>query len=118
MVSRRARESEKQAHCREQNESVSENPTTAHASEGGSSYRCECSDRRCSRAITMTPAEYAVVRAYATHFAIARDHENPESEQVLEENGRFAVVKTVTGDEVRLARRSDPRQRHREERWS
>ena len=50
------------------------------------------------------------MRAYPTHFAIARNHENPESEQLIEEHERFAVVETVSGDAAKLARRSDPRQ--------
>ena len=32
------------------------------------------------------------MRAYATHFAISRDHENPESERVITESERFAVI--------------------------
>ena len=35
----------------------------------------------CTCAIALTLAEYEAVRAYATHFAIARNHENPESER-------------------------------------
>jgi hypothetical protein len=75
-----------------------------------SSFRCECGDRGCTCAIPLTLAEYESVRAYATHFAIARHHENPESEQLIEEHERFAVVETVSGEAVKLARRSDPRQ--------
>ena len=37
------------------------------------------------------------MRAYATHFAIAANDENPESE-VIEEHKRFAVVETVSGE--------------------
>ena len=65
-------------------------------------------------AISLTEMEYESVRAYATHFAIARDHENPESEQLIEEHERFAVVEMVSGDAAKLARRSDPRQRREE----
>ena len=106
MVSWRDRESEKRARCREQNEATARAP-----------FRCECGDGDCNRAIGLTPAEYATVREYATHFAIARNHENPESEQVIEENERYAVVETVTGNATKLARRSDPRQRRRERCW-
>ena len=56
-----------------------------------------------------TAGARASARAYATHFAIARDHENPEIEQVIEEHERFAVVETVSGEEVKLARISHPR---------
>lgn len=113
MVSWRERESEKQAQCREQNEATARTP--ADGSE--SSFRCECGDSECSRAITLTLTEYAVVRAYGTHFAVARNHENPESEQVIQENERFAIVETVTGDATKLALRSDPGQRRRERCW-
>ena len=117
MGSWQARESEKQVLCREQNESTALARTAPPTHGRENSFRCECGDGQCSRAITLTLTEYAVVRAYATHFAVARHHENPESEQVIEENERFAVVETVTGDATKLARRSDPRQRRRERRW-
>jgi hypothetical protein len=106
MTSWQAHESEKQVRCREQNES------TAGA------FRCECGDGECTTSIALTPAEYAGVRSYATHFALAPNHENPESEQVIEENERYAVVETVTGDATKQARRSDPVQRRRERCWS
>jgi hypothetical protein len=79
-----------------------------------SSFRCECGDQGCTRAIRLTLAEYESVRAYATRFAIARNHENPESEQLVEEHERFAVVETVSGEAAKLARRSYPRQWRRQ----
>lgn len=75
-----------------------------------SSFRCECGDEACACAIRLTAAEYESVRAYATHFAIARNHENPESEQLIEEHERFAVVEMVSGEAAKLARRTYPRQ--------
>lgn len=74
------------------------------------SFRCECGDEACACAIRLTAAEYESVRAYATHFAIARNHENPESEQLIEEHERFAVVEMVSREAAKLARRSYPRQ--------
>ena len=102
----RERESQAQASSRDDNEAI------AQANTGGrlSSFRCECGDEGCACEIRLTLAEYESVRAYATHFAIARDHENPESEQVVEEHERFAVVATVSGEAAKLARRSYPRQ--------
>lgn len=117
MGSWRDRESEKQGRCREQNESAARARTTAPANTGDITFRCECGDGECSCAIALTPAEYAVVRAQATHFAVAPNHENPESEQVITENERFTVVETVTADATKLARRTDPRQRRSERRW-
>lgn len=106
MTSWRARESEKQIRCREQNESAI------------GDFRCECGDGGCTALITLTPAEYAAVRSSATRFAMAPNHENPESEQVLEEHELYAVVETVTPEETKRARRSDPDQRRRERCWS
>jgi hypothetical protein len=114
MASWRERECRKQARCREQNEWRAR----AFRAGGAGSFRCECGDAECSLAITLTLEEYALVRLYATHFAVARNHENPESEQVLSENRRFAIVETVTGEATKLARRSDPGQRRREGSWA
>ena len=102
----REREWQAQARSRDDNEAAARANTGARLS----SFRCECGDEGCACEIQLTLAEYESVRAYATHFAIARDHENPESEQVVEEHERFAVVATVSGEAAKLARRSDPRQ--------
>ncbi|HEX5909749.1 MAG TPA: acyl-CoA desaturase, partial [Thermoleophilaceae bacterium] len=110
MPSWRDGESHKRARCREQNEA------TAEAAEGA--FRCECGDRSCACTIAMTPGEYSAVRGYPTHFAVTRNHENPESEQVIEERPGFSVVETVAGDATKLARRGDPRQRRRDARWT
>lgn len=118
MVSWRVRESAKQACCREQNESTALARRTTSADGGETSFRCECGDPQCSRAITLTLSEYEWVRGRATHFAVARNHENPEGEAVVEENPRFAIVEVVTREATKLASRSDPRQRRRERRWS
>jgi stearoyl-CoA desaturase (delta-9 desaturase) len=111
MASWRDRESETQARSREENESRARprgGPTIADG--GVSPFRCECGDEACTGAIRLTAAEYESVRAYATRFAIARNHENPESEQLVEEHERFAVVETVSAEATKLARRSNPRQ--------
>jgi len=117
MASWRASESEKQARCRDENESTEKARAAAPAGGSTGSFRCECGDAQRSCAITLTVTEYAVVRASATHFAVARNHENPESEQVVHENERYAIVETVTADATQHARRSDPRQKRRERRW-
>jgi hypothetical protein len=49
---------------------------------------------------------------------MAPNHENPESEHVIEQNERYMVVEMVTEDAARRARRSDPGQRRRERCWS
>jgi hypothetical protein len=49
------------------------------------------------------------VRAHGNRFVVALNHENPEAESVVEQNGRFAVVETYTGAASRIARELDPR---------
>ena len=103
----RERESQTQARSRDDNEARAHTDAPAV---GLGAFRCECGDEGCTCEIQLTLAEYESVRAYATHFVIARDHENPESEQVVEEHERFAVVATVSGEAAKLARRTYPRQ--------
>jgi hypothetical protein len=74
-----------------------------------SDFQCECGDQGCTCAIRLTLAEYESVRACATHFAIARHHENPASEHLIDGHERLAVVEAVSGEAVKLARRSNPR---------
>jgi hypothetical protein len=108
MANWRDRESETQARSREQNEWTAR--ARADAFGWMSTFRCECGDAACTSPIRLTLGEYESVRASATRFAIARNHENPEIEQLVEEHERFAVVEIVAGDAAKLARRSYPRQ--------
>jgi hypothetical protein len=109
MSSWRQRESEKQVQARNANESTARTFTATPAGQSVDSFVCECGDRGCMCAISLTLAEYESVRAYPTHFAIAPDHENPESERVVAEGERFAVIETVSPEATKVARRSDPR---------
>ncbi len=54
----------------------------------------------------VTLREYEAVRAHATRFIVAPNHENPESEGIVQENDRFAIVESVTGEGAKQARRS------------
>lgn len=73
------------------------------------SYVCECSDGDCIATIDLTHAEYEDVRAHATRFAIALDHESPDLDVVIAEHARFAVIRKIPGLPTRLAIASDPR---------
>jgi hypothetical protein len=73
-------------------------------------YACECSFPHCSISIAMTRLEYESVRRDGTHFAIALNHENPEIDQVVAENDRFAIVEKWFPSSRRLVLEADPRQ--------
>ena len=112
MSSWREREAETQSHSREDNESTARASAAAPTELRFASFRCECGDEECRCTIRLTIEEYEEVRGYATHFAIARNHENPECEQLIEEHRRFAVVETISREAVMFARGSNPRQWH------
>lgn len=109
MTSWREQENRDQARSREKNEAI-EHASAAFGFDGGRErFVCECGDSGCTCVICLTRAEYETVRTYATHFVIARDHENPESGFVVCENDRWATVAAVGSEAVMAARRSDPR---------
>lgn len=113
MSSRAEREAWNEVRSRTQNEWI------GHASESFAgaalteTYVCECGDGDCSEPIELTRAEYEHVRAEATHFAVAPNHENPEVEQLISECPRFAVVNKIEASARRVARATDPRSGHR-----
>jgi hypothetical protein len=75
------------------------------------SYLCECGDGECTTRILLTRPEYEAVRRYATRFAVAVDHENPEIDQLVSEGGRYTVVEKIAGMPARIARMTYPRRR-------
>lgn len=58
-------------------------------------FVCECGDSDCSEKVTLTRAEYEVVRSQGSRFVVAINHENPEIERVTAENGRFTIVQKM-----------------------
>ena len=76
---------------------------------GTDPFRCECGDRRCADLIRLTRMEYERVRAHPTRFAVAHNHENPESDGVVAEHERYSVVEKLVGRSARQAHRSYPR---------
>lgn len=72
-------------------------------------FVCECGNCACTNALTVWPAEYEALRAHARRFLIALNHENPEVECVVTQNGRFAVVETFVGEASRIPEETDPR---------
>jgi hypothetical protein len=68
---------------------------------------CECSDPSCTKSLAVTASEYETVRSSPKHFLVARGHELPEVDRVVEDNERFLTVeKTV---ETEFMAESDPR---------
>jgi hypothetical protein len=72
-------------------------------------FVCECSDASCPSTITLTHVEYEGVRAHATYFAIATDHETPDLDAMVSEQPGFTIVRKLPGMPARIASASDPR---------
>jgi hypothetical protein len=72
-------------------------------------YLCECSDVSCTSTVSMTRAEYEIVRSDGVQFAITVDHEDPELEGVRVEYPRYSIVAKLPGDPARTAIATDPR---------
>jgi hypothetical protein len=53
---------------------------------------CECSDLSCADALEISAAEYARIRTDESYFVVLPGHEQPESDRVVDRNGRFVVV--------------------------
>lgn len=68
---------------------------------------CECTSPRCTRSLAISRSEYEAVRSNPEHFIIARGHELPEIERVVEDNERFLTVETTV--ETEFMAESDPR---------
>ena len=64
----------------------------------------EWGDGKGEQPIELSRAEYEAVRATSNRLAIALNHENPESEVVVSESERYAVVDKIEGVAMRIAR--------------
>lgn len=104
--SARAREAQHQVLTRSFNEWVEGANESMGLHVGTDSFKCECGDAYCRHSIDLTRAEYESVREYPTRFAVVPNHENPESDRVVCENARYAVVEKLAGLSSGHARRS------------
>lgn len=109
MDSWREQEARNEAGFRDRNEWIQRTNAQMVANGGGFGFVCECGDASCETPITLTIAEYEAVRSYATRFAVAPDHENPEAEFVVGEHALFTVVEKIDSPARRIVRETDPR---------
>jgi hypothetical protein len=100
------REARRQTLTRSFNEWVEDANESMGLHSGTDPFRCECGDTGCLFSIDLTRAEYESVRRYATRFAVVPNHENPESDTVVSENERYAVVEKLAGQASSRAQRS------------
>ena len=70
---------------------------------------CECGDIECAQQIQVSIPEYEHVRSDPTLFVVVPGHEVEDVEDVVEDAGRFHVVRKHPGKPARLAIDRDPR---------
>ena len=71
-------------------------------------FLCECRRADCLERVSLTPAEYELVRSSPVQFAVVPGHVLPEVERVVHESDRFFVVEKLSGEQE-IARATDPR---------
>jgi hypothetical protein len=100
----REREARNQSVFRELNEWTRDENETASGSIG------TCASAETGLYVLRQPdGEYETVRTSPTMFAIAINHENPESDHVVSENRVFAAIETCFGEARLIALAANPR---------
>jgi hypothetical protein len=69
---------------------------------------CECSRAGCMARLAITSGEYERVRGSGDHFVVARGHDDPNLEVVVEVFDGYVVVEKI-GVAGEVARSTDPR---------
>jgi hypothetical protein len=55
-------------------------------------FRCECARLGCNQLVELTVREYEQIRAHPRRFVVARGHELPDIEIVIETRSGYVIV--------------------------
>jgi microcompartment protein CcmL/EutN len=94
---------------RQVNEQIRGLNRTFGTDEGTMTVICECGSSDCTERLEVGLSTYERVRSDPRHYVIARGHEIPDVETVIEQTERYDVVQKHEGDPAELARETDPR---------
>jgi hypothetical protein len=70
---------------------------------------CECGNGDCTERIPVATPAYEAVRAESTTFFVVPGHELPDTEDVIDRQGRYLVVRKHPGRPEEIAEETDPR---------
>lgn len=70
---------------------------------------CECGDGACTERLEIPTPAYERVRSNSRDYVIAKGHEIPDVESVVEQAESYDVVRKREGTSSELARELDPR---------
>jgi hypothetical protein len=71
-------------------------------------FFCECSNADCTLQLELTQTEYESARGHGSRFIVARGHELPEIEHVVERHAEWSLIEK-DGEAARIAEARDPR---------
>jgi hypothetical protein len=70
---------------------------------------CECGNADCAERLDVRVQEYERVRSDSRHYVIARGHDIPSVEHVVEQGEGYDVVQKDEGEAAELSKELDPR---------
>lgn len=70
---------------------------------------CECGDLICQERLVVPIDEYERVRAHSALFFVIPGHEKPSTEDVVEQDSKYLIVRKHEGGPQRIAEATDPR---------
>ncbi|HKN63255.1 MAG TPA: hypothetical protein VJV76_02880 [Gaiellaceae bacterium] len=70
---------------------------------------CECGNSDCTERLEVLVSDYERIRGDARLYVIARGHEIPSVETVVEQNETYDVVQKDEGEPAELSKTLDPR---------
>jgi len=94
---------------RQVNEQIRSLGDEHRAADGTIAVICECGDAGCTDRIEVPPAEYERVRADSLLYVVAKGHEFPEIERVVESDDGYDVVCKQAAGAAEIAEETDPR---------
>lgn len=92
---------------REVNEKIAE-LQTGEGVERCFDFICECGNKECVEAVSLTLAEYEAVRSGPTQFVVLPGHELPDIEHTVQRAERYSIV-GKEGEAAEVAEGHDPR---------
>ena len=107
--SRRQRAAANESLFREVNERIEDIAERFRLNEEIIDFLCECARTDCAQRVQMRRSDYEALRRVATHFAVARGHEESDVETVIDSKESYVIV-AKRGSAAAVARELDPRE--------
>ena len=79
------------------------------ADEGTITVICECGDAECTERLELPVSKYESVRSDSLLYVIAKGHEIPDVEDVVERGSGYDLVEKRDGVAAQVAEETDPR---------